>query len=111
VSNLCDELETRAARGEGVVDPSTPRIMYTGTPTAEFKLHHLIETSGGLVVCEDACSGSRFYRILIDEIQDGLEGQLMAISGKYLKADCAHFTPNNERIENIVRPEFDTSHS
>jgi len=111
VSNLCDELETRVARGEGVVDPPTPRIMYAGTPTAEFKLHHLIETSGGLVVCEDACSGSRFYRILIDETQDGLEGQLMAISGKYLKADCAHFTPNNERIENIVRPEFDTSHS
>jgi benzoyl-CoA reductase/2-hydroxyglutaryl-CoA dehydratase subunit BcrC/BadD/HgdB len=104
-SVLCEELETRAARREGVADPSTPRLMISGTPMAvpNWKLPHLIETSGGIVVCEEACTGQRLFRELINESNSNVEAQLRAISQRSLKYDCACFTPNDERIENVVK--------
>ena len=52
-NRLCDELEKRVADGVSVFAEGTKRIMLTGTPLAipNWKLHNIIETSGGAVVC------------------------------------------------------------
>jgi benzoyl-CoA reductase/2-hydroxyglutaryl-CoA dehydratase subunit BcrC/BadD/HgdB len=42
------------------------------------------------------------YRNLVDETPSDLEGMLDAIADRYLEIDCAVFTPNNERIDNIL---------
>ena len=79
--------------------------MLTGTPLAipNWKLHHVIETSGVAVVCEEICIGTRYFENEVDESQTTLEGQFMALSERYMKNNCACFTPNPGRIEDIIR--------
>ena len=102
---LADELEARIERGEGVFPKGTKRILVTGTPLAipNWKLHHLVETSGAAVVCEEMCTGTRYFENLVDESATTLEGQFQALSERYMKNNCACFTPNPGRIEDIVR--------
>lgn len=103
VSALCDELEARVSKGVGV-DGSSGRIMISGTPMVipNWKLPFLIEISGATVVCEESCSGQRYFRNLVEETHDGVESQIKALADRYLKTDCACFTPNDERIEHII---------
>ena len=102
---LADELEARIECGEGVFPKSTKRILVTGTPLAipNWKLHHLIETSGAAVVCEEMCTGTRYFENLVNESATTLEGQFQALSERYMKNNCACFTPNPGRVEDIVR--------
>ena len=62
-NKLCDELENRVAEGVSVFPEGTKRIMLTGTPLAipNWKIHNLVETSGGAVVCEEMCTGTRYF--------------------------------------------------
>lgn len=105
VNALCDELEARISKNEGVFPADTPRIMITGTPMAipNWKIHHLVETSGGVVVVEEMCTGTRYFENLVDESQDTLEGQIKALAERYMKINCACFTPNTNRIDDILR--------
>ena len=102
---LADELEARIERGEGVFPKGTKRILVTGTPLAipNWKLHHIIETSGAAVVCEEMCTGTRYFEHLVDESATTLEGQFQALSDRYMQNNCACFTPNPGRVEDIVR--------
>lgn len=102
---LIDELETRVENNVSVFEKDTPRILVTGTPMAvpNWKLHHLIETSGGAVVCEETCTGTRYFENLVDESKDTLDGQMAALSDRYMGINCACFTPNNGRIDDIIR--------
>lgn len=102
---LAEECEQRIVQGVSVVPKNTKRILLTGTPLAipNWKLHHLIETSGGVVVCEEMCTGSRYYENLVDESAMTLEDQFAALSDRYMKNNCACFTPNEGRIEDVVR--------
>ncbi|MDH7577446.1 MAG: double-cubane-cluster-containing anaerobic reductase [Bacillota bacterium] len=104
VNKLCAELEERVARGEGVIASGTPRILVTGTPMAipNWKLHHIIETSGGVVVGEENCTGSRYYTHLVDNRGDTLPELYGCLAERYLKLNCACFTPNEARIEDII---------
>lgn len=104
-NKLADELEQRIAEGVGVFPKGTKRILLTGTPLAipNWKLHHIVETSGAVVVCEEMCTGTRYFEHLVDEGQTTLEGQFAALSERYMKNNCACFTPNPGRIEDIVR--------
>ncbi|MCK4963583.1 MAG: 2-hydroxyacyl-CoA dehydratase, partial [Dehalococcoidia bacterium] len=60
VNALCEEVEGRIAAGEGVFPPDTPRVLISGSPMAipNWKLHHLIESAGAAVVCEESCIGT-----------------------------------------------------
>lgn len=104
-NKLADELEQRVRDGVSVFPASTKRIMLTGTPMAipNWKLHHLIETSGGAVVCEECCTGTRYFENLVDETQTTLDGQIEALASRYMKNNCACFTPNTGRIDDIIR--------
>lgn len=102
---LCDELEKRVAEGVSVFEKGTKRILLTGTPMAipNWKLHNLIETSGGAVVCEEMCTGTRYFENLVDESKATVEEQLDALAERYMGINCACFTPNKGRVEDILR--------
>ena len=72
-------------------------------PDPNWKLHNIIETSGAAVVCEEMCTGTRYFENLVDESKTTLEDQYMALAERYMKINCACFTPNEGRIDDILR--------
>jgi benzoyl-CoA reductase/2-hydroxyglutaryl-CoA dehydratase subunit BcrC/BadD/HgdB len=105
VNKLCDELDERTANGVGVFEKETKRILLTGTPLAipNWKLHHIIETSRGAVVAEEMCTGVRYFENPVDENETTLDAQIEALARRYMKTNCACFTPNQGRIDDILR--------
>ena len=104
-NRLADELDERIKNGVSVVPKGTKRILVTGTPLAvpNWKLHNIIETSGAVVVCEEMCTGTRYFENLVDDSGETLDELYMALSERYMKNNCACFTPNPGRVEDIVR--------
>ncbi len=102
---LCDELEARVAAGEGVAPKGAPRILISGSPMAipNWKLHHIVESAGAVVVCEESCIGTRAFSDLTPETGGTLEEQLTAVADRYMQIHCACFTPNDERLDDVVR--------
>ena len=103
LGKLAEELEMRVKKGEGVVDKGTPRILIAGTPMAipNWKLHHIIETSGAIVVVEETCTGTRYFAGKLKIEGDTIDELLQNIANRYLEINCACFTPNEKRIEDI----------
>ncbi len=104
-NKLADELEQRIKDGVSVFPAGTKRILVSGTPMAipNWKLHHIIETSGAAVVCEETCTGTRYFENLVDESKTTLEEQYEAIARRYMGINCACFTPNTGRVDDILR--------
>jgi len=104
IEKLCDELEARVAKAEGVAPEGTPRLMLAGCPMAvpNWKLPYVIESSGAVIVGEESCIGTRNTRDLVSEEATTLDGMLDALVDRYMKIDCATFTPNAERQANIL---------
>lgn len=102
---LCDELDQRVKDGVSVVPAGTKRILLTGTPLAipNWKVHNIIETSGAVVVCEEMCTGTRYFEREVDESKETVEEQIEALAERYMGINCACFTPNAGRIDDIVR--------
>lgn len=105
INDMAAECEQRVAAGEGVAPKGTKRILYTGTPMAvpNWKLFNIIEKAGGVVVGEEACTGSRYYKDLVDESGETVDEMLDAIAERYFGINCAIFTPNTGRMEDIVK--------
>ena len=105
VNALCDELEARVGRGEGVMPADAPRVMVAGVPMAlpNWKVHNLVETAGAVIVGEESCIGTRYFKDLIDEGSRDLDGQLEVLTDRYMRIDCSCFTPNTERIDQVIR--------
>lgn len=105
LNELCDELEKRVSQKSGVFDSDTARLMVLGTPFAapNWKLHHIVETSGGAIINEESCIGHRYYKDDVELDGVGTKVELTAkMMQRYKKIDCACFTPNEERIQKIV---------
>ena len=96
--------ERRAACevGEGPVPPGAKRLMVTGCPLGGVldKVGKTIEECGGVVVCPDDCAGERTASMPVDE---GAPDILRAIADRYLAVDCSVMTPNDARLEGILR--------
>jgi benzoyl-CoA reductase/2-hydroxyglutaryl-CoA dehydratase subunit BcrC/BadD/HgdB len=105
VNALCDELDKRVAESKGIAPANAPRILVSGSPMAipNWKLHHIIETAGAVVVCEESCTGTRFFTDLVKPDQNTLKDQIKAIADRYMNIHCACFTPNDERLDDVVR--------
>lgn len=103
-TDLAEELEQRVLDGIAVSDPEAPRIMLAGAPIMwpNFKIPQLIEESGGSIVADELCSGTRWLYdpIGIDEwIWDDM---FQAMAERYLQPSvCPCFTPNDPRIGRI----------
>ena len=104
VNKICDELEQRIEKREGVFSEKTPRILISGCPMAvpNWKLPWIIETSGAVIVGEESCVGERGTRNLTDDNWDTVEELMEAIVDRYFQVDCAIFTPNPDRLEHII---------
>jgi len=103
VNKVCDELESRVNKGEGVFPKGTPRIIVSGCPMAvpNWKLPSIIETSGAVIVGEESCVGERGTQNLVDDSGETEDSLMDAIVDRYFKIDCAIFTPNENRLEHI----------
>lgn len=108
---FCSELEVLLAelrkRVESGVSPfprDARRLLVAGCPSVmgNWKIHHIIETSGGAVVCDESCTGTRYCRDLVDEGASTVDEQFRAIADRYLRIDCSCFTPNTDRIEHVL---------
>lgn len=105
-NELCDELETRVQAGQGVAPTNAKRILYAGTPMPIpfWTIPSLIEGTGAVVVAEESCTGSRLLAGGQTQIPgDGIDGQLVAIADRQLQTNCACFTPNDARIDDILQ--------
>ncbi len=105
VTALCEELEQRVNDKEGVAPKGTPRILITGTPMPlpSWKIHHLVESSGGIVVCEESCTGTRYFEKRVSEEGQNLDEQLANLSERAMGINCACYTPNNDRVDDVLR--------
>ncbi len=105
VNELCDELEARVAKGEGAFAKSALRVMVSGTPMAlpNWKIHNLVESAGAVIVNEESCIGTRYFKDLIPEESQDMEQQLAALTDRYMRIDCSCFTPNDERVDQVLR--------
>lgn len=103
VNELCDELEKRVKSGIGVTQKGSPRILISGSPMAipNWKLHAIIEGSGAVVVGEESCVGEKNFATLLNEDFSSLDDGMQNIADRYMTINCACFTPNDERLENI----------
>ncbi|MFZ5647562.1 MAG: double-cubane-cluster-containing anaerobic reductase [Bacillota bacterium] len=105
VNELCDELEERVKEGKGVGEKGAPRIIVTGTPMAipNWKVPHIIESSGAVIVAEEMCTGLRYFENTVSEDGSGIEEMTGAMAERYLGINCACFTPNEGRMEKLVK--------
>jgi len=105
VNALADELEARVKSGEGVAPKDAPRVLLTGSPMSipNWKVHDMIEKAGGVVVAEELCTGSRYYSTLVDESAGDVDGMVDAIARRYMDINCACFSPNQSRIDDVLR--------
>jgi len=103
VNKICDELEQRIEKKQGVFPENTPRILISGCPMAvpNWKLPWIIETSGAVIVGEESCVGERGTRNLTDDSPNTVDELMETIVDRYFKIDCAIFTPNPDRLNHI----------
>lgn len=103
VEKLCDELEQRVARKEGAVPAGTPRIVMSGCPMAvpNWKLPAIVEGAGAVIVAEESCVGERSTRFLAEEEGASVEEMIAHLAERYLRIDCAVFSPNPTRAEHV----------
>lgn len=102
VEALCDELEERVKSEEGT---AKKRLMITGTPMAipNWKMHHIIESLDAQVVVEETCTGTRYFENEVSNNGDTIEDLIKNLADRYLNINCACFTPNDGRVEDVIR--------
>ncbi|NEZ75822.1 2-hydroxyacyl-CoA dehydratase [Clostridium botulinum] len=102
VHELCDELEERIKNSQ---ESNKKRILITGTPMAlpNWKLHSIIESLDAEVVVEETCTGTRYFEGEISEEGETLEELIKNLADRYLNINCACFTPNTGRIDDIIK--------
>ena len=101
-NELCDELEDRVKTPNA---NGMKRIMITGTPMAvpNWKLHSIIEGLGAEVVVEETCTGTRYFENEVSNEGDTIDDLVKNLADRYMNINCACFTPNRGRIDDILR--------
>ena len=104
VNELCDELQERVNSGIDVAQKGSPRVLISGSPMAipNWKVHAIVEGSGAVVVGEESCIGERNYRTLLNDDFTSLDDAFNSIADRYITIDCACFTPNDDRMTNVI---------
>jgi bzd-type benzoyl-CoA reductase N subunit len=73
-----------------------PRIMIVGSLLAGSQIIELVEEAGASVVCDDLCSGSRYFEGNVEKE----DSPIKAISSRYLlKAPCARMKNTELRLQ------------
>lgn len=104
LNTLNEEIEERVKKGISPFPRGVKRIMISGCPSVmgNWKVHSLVENAGAAIVIDETCTGTRYFENLVDEKATDLEQQLQALADRYLKINCACFSPNDERIDGVL---------
>ena len=99
---LCDELDERI---KTMKPNGRKRIMITGTPMSvpNWKIHHIIEGLNAEIVAEETCTGTRYFEKEVFDEGDTIDDLVRNIAERYMNINCACFTPNNDRIDDIIK--------
>ncbi|WP_420209301.1 double-cubane-cluster-containing anaerobic reductase [Candidatus Electronema sp. JC] len=102
---LCDELEQRVQAGMAAAPANAVRVMMAGTPMAlpNWKIHNIVESAGAVIVNDESCIGTRYFKDLIDESVTGMDKMLAALTDRCKNIDCSCFTPNSERVSQVIK--------
>lgn len=102
LNELCDELDEKV---KNAANNGKKRILITGTPMAlpNWKLHSIIESLNAQVVVEETCTGTRYFENEVSIEGDTIEALINNLANRYLDINCACFTPNNGRIDDIIK--------
>ena len=100
---LIEELQDRVDKGISAYSKKGHRVLIAGSPSpmGYAKVHHIVESSGLQIVADESCTGLRYFRNLVNEDLTDLDEMMMAVADRYFGIDCACFSPNAERIENL----------
>ncbi len=105
VNKLCDELELRVEKKQGVAPANAPRLVLSGCPMAvpNWKLPTIVESTGAVIVGEESCIGERGTQNLVAPEGDSVEALVDNLVERYFAIDCAVFTPNPGRAEHALQ--------
>ncbi len=104
---LCIELQKKIENKIDTIDSDAPRIMLAGSPIVwpNWKIPNLIEEAGAVIACDELCTGDQgalSEPVNVDEWT--MKGMIAALADRYLlPITCPCFTPNEKRIDKIVR--------
>jgi len=92
--------ETLSGRKSDQPAGSRVRVLLTGVPLphgAE-RVMDIIESNGGLVVCQENCTG---VKPLLEDVNPDAEDPLRAVAEKYFHLPCSVMTRNDRRLDFI----------
>ncbi len=76
------------------------RVLLTGVPMPHGAEHvmELIEKNGGLVVCQENCTG---LKPILEDVDERAEDPIRALAEKYFHLPCSVMLHNNSRLDTI----------
>ncbi len=80
--------------------------MVTGTPPMalpNWKLHSIVEGLNAEIVVEETCTGTRYFENEVSIEGDTIDELVRNMAERYMDINCACFTPNEGRTEDIVK--------
>jgi len=107
ISCLPADLERYArARAAAAAAPGRPdlagrvRVLLTGAPVAHMaeRVVDLVESHGGVIVCQENCTG---LKPILEDVDEAAPDPMGAIAEKYFHLPCSVMTPNDGRIERL----------
>lgn len=103
VTKLCDELEERGKKNITIGGAGAKKVLVSGCPMAvpNWKLPFVVETTGATIVAEESCVGERNSRNVVKDSGKSVDELLNNIVDRYMKINCACFTPNDGRLDDI----------
>jgi benzoyl-CoA reductase/2-hydroxyglutaryl-CoA dehydratase subunit BcrC/BadD/HgdB len=89
----------RAKKPDGEAG-SKVRVLMTGVPMAHGaeRVLEIVESSGGLVVAMESCTG---LKPILEDVDETAADPLAAIAEKYFHLPCSVMTPNDRRLESL----------
>ncbi|NCA81612.1 MAG: 2-hydroxyacyl-CoA dehydratase [Opitutae bacterium] len=93
---------TAAAAAPGRADlAGRVRVLLTGVPVAHMaeRVVDLIESHGGVIVCQENCTG---LKPIYEDVDESAPDPLRAVAEKYFHLPCSVMTPNDGRM-NLLR--------
>jgi benzoyl-CoA reductase/2-hydroxyglutaryl-CoA dehydratase subunit BcrC/BadD/HgdB len=106
LNKLCDVLEEKLKSSQYVCPKDAPRVLLGGSPIVwpNWKVPHLIEDLGAIIVDDELCTASRALNNPTVVEETTRNALLEAVADRYMfPCTCPCFTPNNERETNILR--------
>lgn len=90
------------ARADGIGAADRVRVLLTGVPVVHGaeRVVDLIEDHGGLIVCQENCTG---LKPILDDVDEAADDPIAALAKKYFGIPCSVMTPNDGRMASLRR--------